>query len=421
MNFTNLVKKIAHVSYHLIFKRFIYSPIKKIFFLVQAGLPYALVPVEYLLLVIFSPLIKIRVGELESRAIGHFSLPVEIYLAEREIHSLNKKNTDIFYFNKIICNNFLRDKWLSLFNIHSRYWLEPFYITVQKLLPNSPFLVPYRHWRTTETWQQCDLHSALTKTPIHLRFSATEDRIGYACLTRLGLTPDRYVCFHARDPNYREGPLSPIQFRDSSILSQIPAMTRVTELGYRSVRMGRRVRERLDTPHPSIVDYPFTSVTSDFADIYIIARCWFMVCTGSGLEAVALMFRKPLVCVNISQWGLLDLHDQHQYRLFIPKKQVWHSNKRPLTLTEIQAVGSHWFTSQEQYDHAGIKVLENTPEEIADVVSEMAGKIRGDWISSVEGLQAQCVFRERLIPRNGRTIPMQIGEKYILNNRYLLQ
>ena len=44
-----------------------------------------------LFLKIIKPFIHIRIGEIETRAIGHFSKTIDIYLAEQELENGKKK------------------------------------------------------------------------------------------------------------------------------------------------------------------------------------------------------------------------------------------------------------------------------------------------------------------------------------------
>jgi putative glycosyltransferase (TIGR04372 family) len=391
--------------------------------LLTAHFPYLLIPIEWMLICILRPIIKIRVGELESRAIGHFSLSIEVYLSECDLglHHKKGKYLDLFYLNETICNHFLRDKWGTYFKIGSRYFLEPYYLVIQKYLPQSKTLVPYRHWRNSPLWQYCDIHKVLSKTSPHLHFTSAEFLQGTRSLERLGISStDRLIAFHSRDPNFREGQSSVFGFRDSSIHCQATAMSAVAEMGFKAVRMGRNVREILAPVNNSIVDYASSMITSDFNDIFICSRCDFMVCTASGLEYVALSFRKPLVCVNNAQWGYLDLLDSEQYPLFIPKKQIWRDTGQPLTLSDIQKLNSNYFSSDEEYYDQGISVIDNTADEIRDVVTEMVLRLNGSWVSSEQDELLQKQFSDKLKTRNGRKIPMKLGKKYLENNLYLL-
>ncbi len=91
MNFLFLKKNNTLKNYLYLSKLIIFSP-----FLI--------------LLVIFRFFYKIKIIEIETRAIGHYALPIEIFLCEiiNEIH--DKNCIYIAFRNKFIANNFLYKK-----------------------------------------------------------------------------------------------------------------------------------------------------------------------------------------------------------------------------------------------------------------------------------------------------------------------
>jgi putative glycosyltransferase (TIGR04372 family) len=375
---------------------------------------------SYILILIISPIIKIRIGELESRAIGHFSISIEIYLSEIElgIHKKDSRNYDIFYFNKIKCNEFLVKKWSEHFRIGNRKYLEPVFLFLMQFNPTSRHLVPIKNWRNTRRMFE-DQHGALKKTSPHIIFNRDEEEHGKKLLEALGVShQDKIVLFHARDPNFREGSNALPGHRDSSSWHQQLAMLEMVERGYKVIRVGRNVRDKLSIDNINIIDYSCSVNQSDFMDIYLLKRCHFMVCNGSGLELVGLIFRKPLVCVSLAEWRFFDCFTSTQYPLFIPKKYFFKKTGLPLSLVDIQKIGCNSFTSKENYDNAGIYVEDNTPEEIRDVVSEMADLFENNHNLNCTNLQTK--FSEIVHLRDGRKIPFTIGKKYIEQNKYLI-
>lgn len=389
--------------------------------------PFTLIPFELLALYVLRPFIHIRIGELESRAIGHFSLPIEIYLCEIDlgIHGDPNQYYDIYFFNETISNRTLAQKWRQYFLIKSGYLLSPLYEFLIRFCPNSRALVPYRHWKTSPlTWQQFDLYEVLDRTTPHLFFTPLEIERGELALQALGLLPGSdFIGFFARDPLFRGGPQALPGFRDSDILKQLPAMQLAVSKGFQAVRLGRSVKVSLGTPNLSgIFDYSNSTLASDFNDVYLCSRLKFMVTTGSGLEALALCFRKPLVCVNIAQWGRLAKHNFGQYVLFIPKRQVWRATGEPLTLTEILRLKSHKFTSDIEYQQLGIEIQDNTPEEITDAVAEMIDFLRNGQRHTDNFSNLQEEFQKLLFDsENSAPFPIRIGTKYLASNNFLSQ
>ena len=67
-------------------------------------------PFLFLIITLY-PFIKIRINELETRSIGHFSVPVEIFINELKYNIHKEKRTiHIWFANKKISNYFLFKK-----------------------------------------------------------------------------------------------------------------------------------------------------------------------------------------------------------------------------------------------------------------------------------------------------------------------
>jgi len=104
-------------------KNYLFSHRSNLFFFILS------IPLIFFVIVI-SPIITIRVGELRSRVLGEFALPAEIYLSEIKLKSSSKKKNevDLFFFNYKISNHYLADHWKKKLIIFPRSILEPIFI-----------------------------------------------------------------------------------------------------------------------------------------------------------------------------------------------------------------------------------------------------------------------------------------------------
>ncbi len=122
-------------------------------------------PIIFCIVLIY-PLIKIKIFEIETRAIGHFSRCIDIFLSEIEagIHP-KKKTLYICFPNKRIANNFLLKKWREKLLILPRIIFAPIFLFFKKIPFGYLFLAKYRHWRENDSWkkpwQAYDLYSVL--------------------------------------------------------------------------------------------------------------------------------------------------------------------------------------------------------------------------------------------------------------------
>jgi len=240
----------------------------------------------------------------------------------------------------------------------------------------------------------------------------------------MGVPKDaKYVCFHARDSAYLSSVMPKENwhyhdFRDSRIENYLPAVEGLAERGYYCFRMGAVVKNKIQTHHPMIIDYA-SRWRTEFLDMYLSATCHFFIASGSGIDSVTGVFRRPIVFVNGIPLEYAPSWDS-QF-LYIPKKLWLLRERRFLSFREILETGIGRFLESEKYQKHGIEVLENTPDEIADVCLEMDERLRGTWSSTEEDEALQKRFWG-LFPQShlhGRFLS-RVGASFLRQNRGLL-
>ena len=270
-----------------------------------------------------------------------------------------------------------------------------------------------------------DIHGLLAKTEPHLSFTDEEERKGKDGLKALGVqnqTP--FVCFHARDSMYLKK-LQPFSdttyhdYRDSDIKNYLLAAEELSRRGKDAIRMGAVVKEALTVRDPKIIDYATNGLRSDFMDIYLGAKCHFFISSGTGIDAIPMIFRRLSAFVNFIplEYGRF----WQPGHLFIPKKHWLSAQRRLMTFREIIDSGAGRFLNGNQFKQLGIELIENTPEEIKDLVIEMDMRLEGTWQSNKEDEELQKRFWSLFSPSelNG-TFCARIGVEFLRQNRNLL-
>jgi putative glycosyltransferase (TIGR04372 family) len=154
-------------------------------------------------------------------------------------------------------------------------------------------------------------------------------------------------------------------------------------------------------------------------DLFLSAKCEFFLSSGSGAFCPSLVFRRPQIIVNASP--ILTVLDYDSNLIFIPKK-YWSSNKgREMTCREIYESNSHTFHHTQQFIDVGISLIENTPQEILDLVIEGEERYRGIWLSKPEDIELQNKFWA-ICPNNLKTglIRSKIGANFLQKNTFML-
>ena len=362
------------------------------------------------------PWLLVRFGMLESSGIGHFTLSVEIFLREIEcgLHNPGQKFVDIWFVQKIVCNRVLLDKWSRILTIWPRAIAQPISLLNQLIPGGRLHNIPYRYVNDRSTpWQLSDIHNVLGSTRPLLTFSREEDSQGFSALKSMGIEKnDSIICFTARDVAFHSERHLRWDHRNSSVHTIAQVMNELTLRGYKAVRMGAKVTERLRSTNPSIIDYSTNGMRTELLDLFLISRCRFMVGTGAGLDVVAPTFRRPLVSVNVAEFGNMDWHGN--YLIFIPKRFWSNVEKRFLTFAEIFRLGAHLFSMTWQYRREGIEWVDNDVDEIRAVVLEMEQRLSGSWVSNPEDEELQSRFRSIWpLRQNGRPLQARIGADFL--------
>lgn len=381
--------------------------------------------ISVLIFRLISHFFLVRLGVLYSQRIGHFSLHTEIYLSGIEcgLGHPNKPFIDIWCFENRICNQQLATMWERELRILPRCIIWPL-IRMNALLPGYlKHCIPHPDFQLSFR-TACLLDNVLERTNSHLKFNFKEEEWGLKCLAEMGLKPgSKFICFHGRDSSYLNsvypGDWSYHDYRDVDIKNYLPAIEELTQRGYFAIRMGKKVNDKFESSNTMIIDYANSNYQTDFMDIFLSAKCDFYLSSGSGAFCPSLVFRRPQIIVNACPF--LTVLDYDSNLIFIPKK-YWSFNKdREMTCHEVFESNSHTFHNSKQFREAGISLIENSPQEILDLVIEGEERYRGIWSSKQEDIELQNKFWA-ICPSNlySGLIRSKIGVSFLKNNKFML-
>ena len=369
------------------------------------------------------PVVLVRFGQLNSGPIGMFAAATEMYLCERDAGLQPKLAIDILYCGDQISNQQLKKMWARELHISS---LGRRLFSANKFLPGGTAHVIRRP-------NDEDSHGLIPRSKAHLYFSAEEERSGQASLRELGVPEGApFICLYSRDTSYKGSdngnPWSTSLnqdenthgYRNSSIANFLPAAEELVRHGYFVIRMGAVVNEPLKTTSPMIIDYA-TIARSDFMDIFLCAKCSFFLGGTSGLNAVPRIFRRPVVYDNSVPLCESQLLACVPGGLLIPKKLWLREEHRFMTFPEFLAAWPERFDGTKHFEHIGVDVIENTPEELLDVAVEMDERLKGKWQTTGEDQELQQRFWSLLeVKEPNQEWRPRMGAKFLRQNRELL-
>jgi putative glycosyltransferase (TIGR04372 family) len=246
-----------------------------------------------------------------------------------------------------------------------------------------------------------------------------EDRdFGMSQRSVLGIPEDAwFVCLHVRSSGFhKEGNNAHQAHRNADIKSYLPAIREVVRRGGWVVRMGDRTMPPLPAME-GVVDYAHTSVKSQRMDIILCASCRFFVGVASGLSHIPTTFGVPCVMTN---WCSNAFPVYSKQDLFLPKLESSVSEGGLLSFSKWLAPECRsWSYAGLTLDAHGIRVLDNTEDELREVVVEMIDRLDGRAEYSLDDRSRLAAFNS-IATKNGLIGYSRIGRDFLSRHAHLL-
>lgn len=340
-----------------------------------------------------SPFRNYKFGRLPSHEIGHYASNVEIYLCEKEakIHGNSKNTIEIWYRNPdyAVANKQLDAMWSRVIKISNSPIIR-YADAISRRLPGWPKFSISHHDR--------DAYGLYGKMQPHIQFSKSESKQGEDFLDSVRhVAGQKFVCVTVRDSSYKRGQfenrdLAHDDYRNNDISNFRNIAEKLASDGYLVFRMGAKVERPFGVDKPGVFDYASNGMRTDFLDVYLSANCEVFISTVLGLDSIPEIFRVPRVLTNyipIANFGKYGPQD-----LIIPKQYWIDREARFMSFSEIvaskNALGS--CTSSYEYQRAGLKLVENTPQEITLATQEVLARKNGTWQTTNEAKLLQQKF-----------------------------
>ena len=373
----------------------------------------------YLFVRILYPLIRIRIGLLNYARIGHLATNTELCMRRMSVASPGRKTINIFLAGTPPANRQLLEMIKrKLIVVESNYLYEVLQSIYQRTLDDKIWISLRQSGYGL--WKDWGIAGP------QLNFTREEKIQGETVLQSIGVSSEvPFVCFCARDKTYLDVAQSwrsrlewsYHDYRNNDITNYIDAAMFLADNGIPAIRMGSVVEKALSINHVGIIDYALHN-RSDFADVYLAAHCKFFLGDTGGLFGPAAIFGVPFAAVNLTP---LRIAPRTSLDIFIPKKYRYKDTQKFLTIREIIDLGAHEWGRTEKYTRAGIDVVENSSEEILDLVIEMNARLDGTWIEDDNDEELQSQYRS-MFPKDCPIVghPSRIGSYFLRKNAWIL-
>lgn len=370
-----------------------------------------------LLLKILKPFVWVRFGILPSNRLGHFVRNMDIYFCYKK-----KKYLDIFCINEFVCNYFFLKKIKKKINVFPRFIILLFVFFIKKFSYKIKFLDD--HFIKLERDYEYDYKNILYLKESFFKFTRNEIDEGEKFLRKIGIEQnDKYVCLCVRDSSYLKKTFPEKNFdyhnyRDHDLNNFYPMMRSLNDLGYKVIRMGKYSDKVLKTNNNKmIIDYASIKNKSDMLDFYLFYKCKFCITTSTGMEAPAVLFRKPIL-QNTVPFHFFETNRENIVNF--TKHHYSTKLKRNLKFSELSNFYkdiNQDISNGENFFKNNIQLIDNSPKEWNDYTIEFINCIINK--TSKIDYELQNFFWlnfKNLFKDNLQTISNKSGQKKFISN-----
>lgn len=271
-----------------------------------------------------------------------------------------------------------------------------------------------------------------------ISFNKKMESYGRRKLREMGICKE-FICFHAREVETKKTNFNSsypdTSVTDVDINSFDLAYEYLKKLGFQAVRMGKDEKKKCEIK--GVIDYT-NYFYDEFMDFYLISNCKFLIGCASGLTTITGYWGKPVLLTNLNAfcYGFESWPSVNDC-LYIPKKFYSDYDGKFLSLYEMFDVSNRCDRYNEYFEKEGIRVIDNTSEEIYYATLEMNEKMDHTWKYTEEEVKCMEKYWKILnlwksrhktsLPRKrqgakGYQMPfMPISYTFLKNNTYLLE
>ncbi len=307
--------------------------------------------------------------------IGHLAGEIDCFLKKLHLGEINGVKNHYFVLapGSKIANDCLLDYWREHISVIS----SPRVCKLLELMTSGPLLM--RH--SVETYlvavaraaEYFSVEARWGNRPPLLKLRSDHQERGEHFLTLIGIPKDAwFVCVHGRDGSHSLSNESH-SYRNTTMELMVPAMQEIVARGGWCIRMGDKSTKPL-APMVGVIDYAHHSGRSAELDVYLCASCKFFLGNTSGLFLLSSIFGVPSALTNQVPFAALGFRSGD---LSIPKKIRLSGHSGFLTSAEILASPIANFRTSRLYAQANLELVENSADEIRELVLEMFEILEG--------------------------------------------
>jgi len=358
------------------------------------------------ILKLLQPFFQVQLCIVGFHRYGHLALEPEVFISEKALVKKEKKfqrpllSLWSFGPKSRRSNVYLSNKWKNVLCSVPSWFIDA--------LHSAGAVFPLLALKVPELSVRGNLNG-LDKTDSHLSFTSEEIALGDKSLTEIGINPNQpYVCLIVRDGGHyaSKGDVenSGYELLNFDIDTFVPSVKYLVNEGFQVIRMGSGNEKPIAETIDGVIDYAKSHSRSEFLDVYIAATCEFAVSTQTGPDAVCMLFRRPVLYVDVTRYSQF---------FFGMKCATWtparlFKNEKLLSLSEIASSDIAWFKEPTEFLLNGVVQQKSSPNELLQIVQS--------YVESMNGVRSLTGHNSRIVAQGmGARGRVQFGEATALS------
>ena len=377
-------------------------------------------PIVYFLLFL-KKVLNIRFGLLDLSRIGHATSFSMNYLIEKKVEK--SAHIDILFCSREVSNNFIKKKLIK------KIFFIDFFLVYKIISYFYKYILKKDFDDIKFNINSLSRNYLIDKL---INFSKEEQNLVKNELSKLNINPqDKWICVHNRDDaylkeTYPKEDWSYHNYRNFPVNDLSKVCKKMIDNGYTVIRVGNIVKEPIDFKHPKFIDYHLIKNKSELLEIYLLTNAHLYFGSDSGIFNLAMVNKIPFCFINFpSITNMIKYYNWNPIPFIFKLRK--NKENRIMSLSEVLENRLDNFFRLEDFKRKGIQLVNNTPDDILDLYSEIFqnNNPEEDLSQNVEDNYLEKKFWEIYEScshtDNLPKIKPKIGRKFLKNHSYILQ
>lgn len=370
----------------------------------------------YYLLILLSPILKIRFGYIYASRVGHLAFNVDHYLS----HSKQKKTISVFGFQKKISNKYLFNTWEKFPNIFFTNKFLFIYNLIKKINPKSFLLIDY----------DVELHPVFSTTSLSKRnLPELNDKENlFSKFLKKNKINGPFICINNRNIDYlkyeglEDGNFH--SFRNFEFEALSKTIDYLIKKNYFVIRIGKHKKNN-NYNNQKFIDLN-ENEDNELLELILLEKCFFYIGCNTGISVVPRLFRKPVLLINYIPFNIREMSAWSAYSIYIPKKLRNKITKKFLTFKEMNDIKYDLHFDGNFFSQNNLDVIDNSPIDILKATIEMEKKLKNCYTQTYKSKLLQTFFWDSLkkiknIDEIRNNLKLKISDDFLIDNENLIR